>query len=307
MRAVTGTHSSYAYRYGFNGMEKDNEVKGVGNSYTAMFWQYDSRLGRRWNRDPKPNPSISNYACFANSPIWITDPYGDTTQFFSKRGSYLGQTNDGHSNQIHFTTNRKFKSMKNVLGDMKSNADSPEDDKNGYNNIVSYYRKNSIAFISKNTISQIKSVFNESRNEEKERGGALVIGENREIQFYDLSTNVKRTSHSMNGRHLTTDIYSLSKKRNVFGSFHVHWHDEKNVEKPSTFYPMSDGHSIKSYVDYTSFLTNGNAAIIISNGNLTIHPTIKPIKGATPMDLSTTLHKKQGSLGFTVVKWNFLK
>jgi len=30
------------YRYGFNGMEKDDEVSGNGNSYTAEFWEYDA-------------------------------------------------------------------------------------------------------------------------------------------------------------------------------------------------------------------------------------------------------------------------
>ncbi len=72
------------YRYGFQGQEKDDEVFGSeGTSYTADFWQYDSRLGRRWNRDPKPNPSISNYACFANSPLLYSDPYGDTLRIAS--------------------------------------------------------------------------------------------------------------------------------------------------------------------------------------------------------------------------------
>lgn len=72
------TSSSGAYRFGFNGQEKDDEVSGSGNSYTAEFWQYDSRLGRRFNLDPKPNASISSYACFANNPVWFSDPYGDT-------------------------------------------------------------------------------------------------------------------------------------------------------------------------------------------------------------------------------------
>jgi len=40
------------YRYGFNGQEKTDELKGSGNHYTAEFWEYDSRLGRRWNVDP---------------------------------------------------------------------------------------------------------------------------------------------------------------------------------------------------------------------------------------------------------------
>jgi len=66
------------YRFGFNSMEKDDEISGTGNSYTAEYWQYDARLGRRWNIDPKPNPSISNYACFADNPIMFSDPLGDT-------------------------------------------------------------------------------------------------------------------------------------------------------------------------------------------------------------------------------------
>ena len=59
------------YRYGFNGMEKDDEVAGEGYSYTAEFWQYDSRLGRRWNIDPVVKEHESPYATFANNPIWF--------------------------------------------------------------------------------------------------------------------------------------------------------------------------------------------------------------------------------------------
>ena len=75
-RVVSG-----AYRFGFNGQEKDDEILGSGNSYTAEYWQYDSRLGRRWNLDPKPDPSISEYATFINNPIWFSDQLGDTIRF----------------------------------------------------------------------------------------------------------------------------------------------------------------------------------------------------------------------------------
>lgn len=40
------------YRFRFNGMEKDEEITGqTGSHYTAMFWEYDARIGRRWNID----------------------------------------------------------------------------------------------------------------------------------------------------------------------------------------------------------------------------------------------------------------
>ncbi len=66
------------YNFAFNSQEKDDEIYGsTGTSYTAQFWQYDSRLGRRWNLDPKPQITMSDYACFSNNPVWFTDPLGD--------------------------------------------------------------------------------------------------------------------------------------------------------------------------------------------------------------------------------------
>jgi RHS repeat-associated protein len=70
--------SSASYRYGFNGQEKDNEVSGEGNTYTAQFWEYDSRTGRRLNLDPRPNLSLSIYACFENNPLNLVDFNGDS-------------------------------------------------------------------------------------------------------------------------------------------------------------------------------------------------------------------------------------
>ncbi len=65
-----------SYRYGLNGQEKSTEINE--NSYTAEFWEYDSRIGRRFNLDPKPNTSISPYVAFENNPIWFGDPLGDS-------------------------------------------------------------------------------------------------------------------------------------------------------------------------------------------------------------------------------------
>ncbi len=67
------------YRYGFNGQEKSDEIKGSGNSYTAEFWEYDPRIGRRWNIDPKPNQLGSFYATFNSNPIWFNDKLGDSS------------------------------------------------------------------------------------------------------------------------------------------------------------------------------------------------------------------------------------
>ena len=77
------------YRFGFNGQMKVNEIAGVGNHNTALFWEYDTRLGRRWNLDPVDQISISNYAAFANNPILNIDLLGDKV----KNGDRLASEN----------------------------------------------------------------------------------------------------------------------------------------------------------------------------------------------------------------------
>lgn len=72
------TESSSEYRYGFNSMEQDPEVKGEGNSYTSEFRQYDPRLGRWLSLDPMmmKYPWQTPYAGFNNCPIYFKDPSG---------------------------------------------------------------------------------------------------------------------------------------------------------------------------------------------------------------------------------------
>jgi hypothetical protein len=43
--------------------------------------EWDTRTGRRWNQDPKPDPSLSNYEGLRDNPIWHDDPLGDIVQF----------------------------------------------------------------------------------------------------------------------------------------------------------------------------------------------------------------------------------
>ncbi len=69
--------SSGNYRFGYQGQEKTDEISGSGNHNTALFWEYDSRLTRRWNLDPVDQVNISNYAVNGLNPILYNDPDGD--------------------------------------------------------------------------------------------------------------------------------------------------------------------------------------------------------------------------------------
>jgi RHS repeat-associated protein len=107
--AIEGTflsaqNSAKPYRYGFQGQENDDEIKGSGNSYTTEFRQYDPRVGRWLSLDPLMNmfPDMSPYNSFANNPIYFTDPTGLAPQgdYYSKSGNYLG-TDGKDDNKVY--------------------------------------------------------------------------------------------------------------------------------------------------------------------------------------------------------------
>ncbi|SFE91077.1 RHS repeat-associated core domain-containing protein [Chitinophaga sp. CF118] len=70
--------SSGKYRYGFNGKENDNEVKGEGNQVNFEARAYDPRLGKFLSIDPltKNYPNNSPYIFAANNPITLVDALG---------------------------------------------------------------------------------------------------------------------------------------------------------------------------------------------------------------------------------------
>jgi RHS repeat-associated protein len=61
-----------------NGKEKDDEIKGGGNSYDFGAREYDPRLGRWWSTDPlaRKYAPISPYVFALNSPIIFMDGDG---------------------------------------------------------------------------------------------------------------------------------------------------------------------------------------------------------------------------------------
>ncbi|PHR42885.1 MAG: hypothetical protein COA32_17030, partial [Fluviicola sp.] len=85
--------SANSYDYGFNGMYKDDEIKGEGNSYDFGARMYDSRVMRFLSIDPKASayPWQSPYVFAANNPISLIDenglgPKGGREDFYKKMG-----------------------------------------------------------------------------------------------------------------------------------------------------------------------------------------------------------------------------
>jgi RHS repeat-associated protein len=105
--------STFSYRFGFNGMEQDDEVKGNGNSLDFGARIYDSRLGRFMSMDPMSRqfPFLTPFCFAANNPIRLIDSKGenpDDPVIFQKvngKGSVLVYlVDDGSDFDLHWYT-----------------------------------------------------------------------------------------------------------------------------------------------------------------------------------------------------------
>ena len=76
-------NSGGQYRYGFQGQEKDNEIKGDGDIIDFTYRVYDPRIGRFLSIDPlvKKYPFYSPYHFSSNQPIHAPELEGLESQF----------------------------------------------------------------------------------------------------------------------------------------------------------------------------------------------------------------------------------
>ena len=99
------TFNPTEYRFGMNGQEKDDEVSGSGNHYTAEFWEYDPRTIRRWNTDPVVKPWRSPYDAYNNNPIVNIDPNGaDDDWYQSENGNVTWQEGSAGTIEVNGET-----------------------------------------------------------------------------------------------------------------------------------------------------------------------------------------------------------
>ena len=70
--------STDSYRYGFQGQEKDDEIKGEGNSLNFKYRMLDTRIGRFFAVDPLVHayPWYTPYQFSGNTPIMSTELEG---------------------------------------------------------------------------------------------------------------------------------------------------------------------------------------------------------------------------------------
>jgi RHS repeat-associated protein len=99
--------ASSGYRFGFDGKENDNEVKGEGNQQDYGMRIYDPRVGRFLSVDPisKKYPELTPYQFASNSPIANVDIDG------LERGSSISA---GVTNGVNRYSNEKTQQANGV-------------------------------------------------------------------------------------------------------------------------------------------------------------------------------------------------
>ena len=75
MQMAERNGSTGDYRYGFQGQEKDDEIKGEGNSVNYKYRMHDPRVGRFFAVDPLAPiyPELTPYQFSSNSPIGMVE------------------------------------------------------------------------------------------------------------------------------------------------------------------------------------------------------------------------------------------
>ncbi|PGH38679.1 MAG: hypothetical protein CRN43_13620, partial [Candidatus Nephrothrix sp. EaCA] len=82
------------YRFGFNGQEKDDEIRGKGNSISFDARMYATRFGRWLSMDALASkyPSVSPFVFALNTPIMAKDPDGNLVIFINGQHAGTGGT-----------------------------------------------------------------------------------------------------------------------------------------------------------------------------------------------------------------------
>ena len=92
-----------AYRYGFNGKENDNEVKGEGNQQDYGMRIYDPRVGRFLSVDPisKQYPELTPYQFASNRSIEGVDQDGlEFGEILTQMGLKIASALDQNADEI---------------------------------------------------------------------------------------------------------------------------------------------------------------------------------------------------------------
>jgi RHS repeat-associated protein len=230
------------YRYGFNSMEKDNEINVNGGSYDFGARIYDSRLGRWLSVDPKAAdaPGWSPYRAFFCNPIRYTDPDGQWE--WDATGNLVAQKGDNSYSMAKFLGTSQSNAMQMLnRGGVTANAKGVLNLKEGQ------------SFAKDNLWVGTKSGSGLVVNNTKEATSHYLKGNGEAADVGNQSTRELLSSSKFNEKHtkITTQTVQAD------GNFSVDLTDETfHIGRTNVDYSVS-GNGKSSSVTYTLFARDG--------------------------------------------------
>lgn len=123
------------YRYGFNGQEQDDEIKGEGNSVNYKYRMHDPRIMRFFATDPiaKKFPELTPYQFASNNPIWMIEWEG--LEGIMSSGGSQPFSNDSRPTHQVMTASDGVKAANNI-------KEKLYDTHHRANSMMQFYEKN---------------------------------------------------------------------------------------------------------------------------------------------------------------------
>lgn len=198
------------YVFGYSGHEKDNEIKGIGNSLNMGARMLDTRLGRTPTIDPKAAlyPGVSPYAYALNTPIQAKDPDGKVVIFIN--GQHGGSGGKSDYWRVFSNVNVGTRSEKDGFGRWRTSSvyqkqETYAFDKNLMNRIGDHkaiYRDGALGGW-RNTLTTQENLSAEVREYYGYKRGAVdakdIINNLSRDENGNINETIKIVSHSMGG------------------------------------------------------------------------------------------------------------
>jgi RHS repeat-associated protein len=266
------------YRYGYNGKENDNEVKGAGNQQDYGMRVYDPRLARFLSVDPitAQYPELTAYQFASNTPIQAVDLDG-LESYITTDGKYIGTSISNKSpNQIRIATDYSVK--------------------NGIILIRSYKE---VKF--NDSKEEYKRLFADAMKDGNERTGYIVLDADKgEVSFKRL--NVPGKPMEAPDPYAAGDEFQAKHNQTIIANVHTHQVDKDFIGKTTV-----DGKKVtdKYMFDYqySSPDADGNTAqqrgarFTIGFGNVDFHSPDG--KAASKNNLATRKQLETGKINLS--------
>ncbi len=156
-----------SYRYGFQGQEMDDEVKGEGNSVNYKYRMHDPRVGRFFAIDPLTTkyPNLTPYQFCSNSPIYYIEIEGLEGTLYTYKVWYNEQGRQSKIVSAKVVEGLKYDVVKSVV--------LPYNSPNGKTHHLEYAYRNEdgtkgytaeYSLDAKPTVAQLNKLFKEFDN-----------------------------------------------------------------------------------------------------------------------------------------------